>query len=148
MTAMATTMSGPTGELTFETAVVDVTSDLPRPDPSWRYTDAQGHQHYWTKDGYPTLAYGRRPGLWALRVRHLTARRRWSDFRPLRRQCRICDEPIEPRMVASGGWREFAPGCTQWYFNGTPVSPQQAEGIRMSWAAMTPHRDNGHHPNG
>lgn len=131
------TMAGPTGELTCETESIDVTGGS-RPDENWRYTDRRGHEHYW-RDGYPTLVYGARPGLWMLRAHpgRLTARRRLRDFRPTQQQCRICAEPIKPPLTSGGGWREFAPGLTQWYFNGQPVTPEQAEGIRMSWAAMT-----------
>jgi hypothetical protein len=130
---MATTFTSQ-GELTFETEMVEVTLGWsPSPNKAWRYTDAQGHEHYW-RQGYPTLAHAPQPGLWVLRVRpgRLTRRRRFRDFRPTRQQCRICGEPIRPSLVSPSGFREFAPGRTQWYLDGQPIHPAVAEWIQQS----------------
>lgn len=40
----------------FDGEPFDVTS-LNRPDPSWRYTDQQGHLHQWYVDGQPAITY-------------------------------------------------------------------------------------------
>lgn len=41
-------------EIRMYREVIDVSSALPGPDPSWRYTDTAGHEHCYD-DGYPTL---------------------------------------------------------------------------------------------
>lgn len=120
---MATSMQSNFGELRIEVEEVEVTSNLPRPDRNWRYTDQQGHEHYWAdgEDPYPTL-------------RTVIDRLYWcgdceDDHEESHDECAICGETIKPGTVGPSGWREFIPGRRQAYLDGVPISGARAEEI-------------------
>lgn len=108
------------GELTVDTAMIDVTSNLPRPDKSWRYTDQQGHEHYW-RDGWPTLTRVVDETYWCGECN--------DEHHDTHLECRVCHETIEPGTTGPSGFREFIPGRTTYLLNGEPISKERAEEI-------------------
>lgn len=116
---MSATYQGDWGTLVIETEIIEVTSNWPRPDKAWRYTDHAGHVHHWA-DGWPTLDY--------------VIDERWTDedgeeATSGHYECPICREAIQPGMVGPSGFREFAPGRTSYTLNGQPVDEQRAREI-------------------
>lgn len=63
-----------------------VTSDLPEPDPEWRFVDAAGHGHFRSDDGYPTLEWVTLP----CTMGHDDCDAEGSY------RCLLCDEEIRP----------------------------------------------------
>jgi hypothetical protein len=115
------TIRGDFGELVIETEQIEITSNLPRPDHSWRYTDEQGHGHYWADDSYPTL-------------RRVNDRTYWcgdccDDHTDSHWECPLCGETIEPGLTGPSGFREFMSGRTSYLLNGEPISKERAEQI-------------------
>lgn len=120
------TMTGPTGELSFEVDMIDVTSALPQADRSWRFTDATGHEHYW-QDGYPTL------------VDVPVGEPYWDDDLETFEQdtklvCAICGEEIHPGMTVDT-FRRMVPGRRTYTFNGEPITKERFEQIAEEWRA-------------
>lgn len=124
---MATSTQGNFSDLRIEVEQVEVTSNLPQPDKNWRYTDQQGHEHYYSVEGhvhssrYPTL-------------REVVDRSYWcgdceDEHEDTHLECKVCGETIVPGMVEPSGFREFAPGRRQAYLNGVPISGERAEEI-------------------
>lgn len=76
--------------------VTPVTSNLPQPDPHWRYTDTAGHEHRTvaapTASGsWPTLLLLADDIYWCQECRDFHADGHW--------QCSQCSEVIEPGWV-------------------------------------------------
>jgi hypothetical protein len=114
------TISGSFGELRVERDMIEVTSNLPRTDKGWRYTDRQGHEHYW-QDGYPTL-------------RTVLDEPYWCDdchdeHQDSHLECPLCSEVIQPGMLSPPPFREFVPGLTSYYLNDEPISEERAREI-------------------
>lgn len=108
------------GELRIETDQIEVTSNLPKPDRSWRYIDAQGHEHYW-RDGWPTLVTVVEDTYWCADCN--------DEHDDTHFECPQCGEWISPGMVEGGMFREFMPGRTSYYLDGQPITKEQAEEI-------------------
>jgi hypothetical protein len=115
---MASGISGSFGELRIETDQIEVTSNPPKPDKNWRYTDQQGHEHYW-QDGYPTLVTIVDKTYWCGECR--------DEHEEMHLECPICHEHITPGMVGPSGFREFVPGRTSYWLNGKPISEERAK---------------------
>lgn len=94
----------------YEVAVhqewIDVTSNGPRPDPSWEHTDTAGHVHRWVDGATPTLrwvedgvdVYDDGDG--------------YIDEVPFgHSECAVCGERVDPGMVQAGLFRESIAGA-------------------------------------
>lgn len=116
------TMSGDFGELVMETEQIEVTSALPQPDHNWRFTDAQGHEHFW-RDGYPTLVSVADETYWCPDC--------GDDHTDTHLECAICGEAIVPGTYFHAG-RQFVPGRTSYRLNGEPITKERYEEIRRA----------------
>ncbi|NED31143.1 hypothetical protein [Streptomyces sp. SID8499] len=110
------------GELEFKNSGTWVASDLPQPDPRWRVTDSNGHEHY-SSDGpdrYPTLKSVAAEPYWCADCQdeHVDT---WYE-------CRICGEKIEPgtRIDSTPKWVSTG---SRYYWNGEPISTERANEI-------------------
>lgn len=111
-------IGGEFGELRAEVEQVEVTSDLPRPDPNWRFTDAQGHEHYRDTDGeYPTLRTVVDETYWCSDCN--------DEHTDTHLECAICGETIQTGTLPPSMFREFTPGRTEYYLNDEPISPER-----------------------
>jgi hypothetical protein len=119
--SMSFIRDGEFGELVISTEQVEITSMLPRPDHLWRHTDRQGHEHYWTDDGYPTLRRVDDETYWCGDCDDEHTDSHW--------ECAQCGERVEPGMSGPSGFREFIPGPTSYTLNGEPISKERAEQI-------------------
>ena len=97
---------------------------LRRPDESWTFTDAAGHEHYWTFDGrrgtYRPDAKAETPTLETVH----DGTGYWEDGEPYEiyhHECRICRETVEPRCCADQS-RQYVPGPRYYYIDGECVS--------------------------
>ena len=114
------TFTGDFGELVVEREMIDVTSNLPRPDPSWTYTDRQGHEHRYVKDqGWPTLVTVVDRVYWCEDCN--------DEHEDTHLACAICGEAISPGMVSPPPGREFIPGRMSATLNGEPISKERYE---------------------
>jgi hypothetical protein len=104
------------GVLRAETERIEVTSNLPRPDQKWRYTDEQGHEHSW-QDGYPTLRTVVDDVYWCEGCQ--------DEHEETHLECSLCGETIEPGMVGPSPFREFIPGRTSYYLDDEPISEER-----------------------
>lgn len=85
---------------------IEVTSCGSEPDPDWKYTDQQGHQHWYHKreddpwDTYPTLT-------WITDIPATEDCPRSGHY-----ECAACGEEIGPglRSTNPGGMRQYVPG--------------------------------------
>lgn len=105
------------GELVIETEEIEVTSNLPRADRNWRFTDAAGHEHYW-RDGYPTLVTVTDDSYWCADCR--------DEHTDQHLECPQCHETVRPRAVGPSGFREFAPGRTTYWLDGVEIDEATA----------------------
>lgn len=108
--------------------LVDVTS-LHRPDTSWLFTDAHGHEHRWYVDGTPAVSYS--PS-----ARHETPTLIWikdgeefweDDDEPHdvgHLECRQCGEQIAPRYRPDDTTQHI-PGLRHYRINGEAVSEDE-----------------------
>jgi hypothetical protein len=113
------------GELTFETERIEVTSNLPRPAKSWRYTDAAGHEHYW-QDGYPTLVTVVDSVVEPYWCEDCQEHHDEGDEGAWHLECPQCHEEIRPGLTGPSLFREFAPGRTSWWLDGQPIDEATA----------------------
>ena len=79
---------------------IEVTSSLPQPDPNWRHTDTNGHEHWHKSD---TL-------LWVIDEE-------WIDEDNYEAssghyECRQCGEHIVPGLIGPSPFREYISGMT------------------------------------
>lgn len=89
-------------DFTLRSEPIEVTSNLPEPDPDWRYVDAQGHEHTYS-DGYPTL----------VEVEDWPAGVDVDGFdypAGTRLECRLCGEEVRPGLRGPTGFREYIAG--------------------------------------
>ncbi|MFJ2007031.1 hypothetical protein [Streptomyces chartreusis] len=109
----------PEGELTFEQDVQMVMSNLPVPDPCWRLTDEQGHEHHYASgpDRYPTLTAKQGDVYWCEDCR--------DEHQDSWYVCRTCGERITPgtRIDTTPRWLG---GPALYYLNGKPISQERA----------------------
>ncbi|WP_432130682.1 hypothetical protein [Streptomyces tendae] len=112
------------GTLEFESDGEWVRSDLPEPDPAWRGTDSNGHEHYAAQaDGgpvtYPTLLQVAGEPYWCVDCQdeHVDT---WFE-------CPLCGEKVMPgTRPASPKW--ISTGA-RYYWNGEPISDERANEI-------------------
>jgi hypothetical protein len=103
-------------ELRWEREQIDVTSAGPRPDKTWRFTDAAGHEHYWS-DGWPTLAWFVTERWWCEDCEDEHTEGEWC--------CPLCEEVIAPGMTGPSPFREYMPGRVSFYLGDEEISPQR-----------------------
>lgn len=107
------------GDLQFECEPIEITSNLPEPDKGWRFTDTNGHEHYW-RDGYVTLVLVDDERYWCEDCGEDHVESHW--------ECPLCGEHIEPRTVVYP-YRRWMPGLRSWTLNGEPISEERAQQI-------------------
>lgn len=110
-------IKGSFGELRIEVDVIEVSQLGPKPDKRWRYTDHQGHEHYWAAD-YPTLEWVIDYTYWCCDCGDEHSEGHWA--------CAICGEEIEPGTVGPLLAREYVSGPTFYYLNDEPISAERA----------------------
>lgn len=76
------------GDVTVEQQTEQVFSNLPEPDPRWRYTDSNGHEHYRAERDWPTLEWVVDHTYWCGDCRDEHDEGHYA--------CRMCGEPVEP----------------------------------------------------
>lgn len=105
---MTNTMSNVPGLLDDQPVVFDrveieqhydtITSDLPEPDPTWQFIDAQGHGHFMADNPanrYPTL-------VWTITRTYYCADCQ-DEHDEGEYRCRLCGEAIQPATRAPRG---------------------------------------------
>lgn len=94
------------GSITFESNPIEIPPSMyPEPDPDWRYTDHQGHEHYYD-DGYPTLERIVVNTWWCVDCH--------EHHDDVALACRICGEQIEPGTQPPSPYPTFVQGTTTW----------------------------------
>jgi hypothetical protein len=115
-----------TADHTFrvESDLVDVTS-MHRPDPSWLFTDANGHTHRWFLGDKPAVNYSPSD-------RYTLPSLSWVEDPPTFTEdgdeipqghyvCAACGETIRPGYTADDT-QQFMPGLKRYYLDDRPVS--------------------------
>lgn len=99
---------------------IDITSALPRPSPSWTYTDAAGHNHVYGTDRelYPTLVIRTGEPYWCDECE--------DDHEDDWYECPLCGEKITPGSYVDSSPRPM-PGPVHYAIDGEPVSEEQAQ---------------------
>jgi hypothetical protein len=108
------------GVLEMRREPIDVTSGLPTMDPDWRYTDKQGHGHYYdrsTPTYYPTLVTVVDGTYWCDTCR--------EEHEETHLECPICGETVVPGTRPPSAFREFVPGPAEYFLDGVPISPER-----------------------
>ncbi|MFF3928592.1 hypothetical protein [Streptomyces hirsutus] len=111
------------GELSFESDGQWITSNLPQPDPKWKATDKQGHEHHYAEgpDRYPTLTAVSGEPYWCDDCCDDEHRDTWYE-------CRQCGERITPGTYVDSSPR-YISGPARYYWNGEPISVEKANEI-------------------
>jgi hypothetical protein len=104
----------PPGVLRVERDMIDVTSNLPRPDPDWTYTDRAGHQHRREGREYPTLVVVVEDTWWCEDCR--------DEHTDEHLECAQCGETIVPGTVGPHAMREYIPGLASYWLDDEPIS--------------------------
>jgi hypothetical protein len=100
---------------------IEVTSNLPQPDPDWKFTDAAGHKHHHgtdPMDRYPTLVWEHTGSHWCEDCR--------DDHVKGHYICRLCREEVVPGTKIDN-WRKYIPGMVEYLLDGEPISKEEAE---------------------
>ena len=119
---MVSRIEGDFGVLEIEVEMIDVTSGLPQPSKTWRYTDHQGHEHYW-QDGYPTLR-------WVVDETYYDEDL-GEDVSEGHSECAVCGETIVPGSYVDT-FRKVIPGRRSAKLNGELISEEQYNEIVAS----------------
>jgi hypothetical protein len=110
--------------------LIDVTS-LHRPDPSWRFVDADGHQHVWFKDGRPATSY-HPAGTYDVPTIEFVFEE-WGYFEDGERyaighqECRQCRARVPEPGFTAEAYTQYLPGLRHYTINGEPVSKDEFE---------------------
>lgn len=108
--------------LEIEVERVEVTTGLPQPDPSWKYTDRTGHQHaYGSRENpYPTLVRRYSEPYWCEECQdeHTDS---WME-------CPLCAETIQPgtRIDTSP---QYIAGPASYLIDGRPASKEEGDAL-------------------
>lgn len=86
----------PGDSFSLDQQMIDATSAMGgwKPDETWRFTDTNGHTHYW-KDGYPTLTRHEEPDYTAHDPDGYPEEYLGDSWY----ECAVCGEVIEPTMI-------------------------------------------------
>lgn len=121
---MATTISTSANgrDLEIEREMIEVSINLPQPDPNWTYTDRAGHDHAYSAQGsrYPTLVRRESDPYWCADCDDEHTDSWW--------ECPLCGEKITPGTFIDSS-RKFIPGLTMYRINGEDVSPAEGEAL-------------------
>lgn len=104
---------------------IEVTSNGPRPDPSWLHTDANGHEHRWVDGELPSLR-------WVVDEEdYVVVEDGYPEEYPGsgHYECTQCFERVEPGMRGPSGFREFIPGPVHCTLDGQPISREDAQAL-------------------
>lgn len=116
---------------------IDVTR-MSRPDTSWRFTDATGHEHQWYVNGQPAKDYQPANTYELPTLRWIVEIEATDEYPEIgHHECRQCAEHVRPRNTCDTH-KQFIAGPARFYVNGHPVS--QSEYVRRAKAAY-PHID-------
>jgi hypothetical protein len=117
---------------------VEVTS-LRRPDPSWRFTDAAGHEHRWYADGQPADGYQPTKRYTVPSIVRVEDEPASDDYPAISHdECLLCRARVKPGYTADTH-AQFIPGIRRCYINGQPVSEDEFKA--RAEAAIQAHRD-------
>lgn len=101
---------------------IEVTPLMPYPDPNWRATDSNGHEHSKTCDGYPTLTWVvDYPEYAAMEDGYLEEYPEQCHY-----ECSICGEVIVPGTTVDT-FRRYIPGRMSYCLDGNPITRDEAE---------------------
>jgi hypothetical protein len=124
-------LHAPNGDVfEFERDLIDV-SMARRPDPSWRYVDAQGHVHNWYVNGKPAESYSPSASYETPTLTWVKTGEEWyeDDDEPHdigHLQCSLCGEPVQPRYC-SDTTKQYIHGLAHYRINGEHVSQEEFE---------------------
>ena len=107
-----------------ERDMINVTS-INRPDPSWRFTDANGHLHQWYVNGQPATEY-RLIGTYTVPTVYWIVDVPATDEYPEmgHHECILCNQRVRPGSCADA-YEQFIPGMRYYYIDDMPVSEQE-----------------------
>lgn len=118
---MSATFQLPDGQvLEMWSDPIEVTSNSPRPDPKWSFTDEHGHTHTWES------------GTWHRVQDDPDEPPFWFDVdgeehnAPSHTECKLCGEHVHPGTRGPSAFREFIPGPLHCTLNGQPISREEA----------------------
>lgn len=119
---MATIMEFEGRRLEIQVERIEVSTALPQPDPSWKYTDHHGHEHaYGTQqDPYPTLTRRESEPYWCADCQdeHTDS---WLE-------CPLCTERITPGTYIDTS-PQYIAGPTSYLIDGRPVSKEEGDAL-------------------
>ncbi len=95
---------------------IPVTSLSPVRDEQWKYTDNQGHKHYWD-DGYPTLKRSNEEEYYCYECADTH-----EDYSLV---CVFCDEEITPGTKPPPNYSRFVTGMVRYLVDGEDVSEEE-----------------------
>lgn len=106
--------------------MIDVSSNLPRPNPTWAYTDRAGHEHRREGNGYPTLVVVTEEPYWCEDCH--------DEHTDSHYECPLCGEEISPGLIGPPLYREYIPGMTRYYLNDEEISPDEYQRLLATLA--------------
>jgi hypothetical protein len=124
---MAIHVSPSRRRFTVECEPFDVTSNW-RPDTSWLFRDAAGHEHRWWTNGAPATDYNPQLSYDVPTLRRVIDEQ-WIDEDGSEREaahleCVKCSEHVQPGHM-SDPWRQFIPGLKRFYIDDEPVTEDE-----------------------
>lgn len=104
--------------------LIEVTS-ISRPDTSWLYHDAHGHEHRWYLNGKPAESYSPQQQYETPTLIWIKDGEEWwedsDEPHPVgHTECRVCGEHIEPQRKPDDT-QMYVPGMTYYRINGRSV---------------------------
>lgn len=119
--------------------MIEVSTQLPQPDPRWTYTDHAGHDHaYGTKDDpYPTLVERQSEPYWCEEC-HDEHTDTWLE-------CPQCGEKITPGTYIDPS-PKYIPGLTTYRIDGEEVTQEEGEALLAELKAEHERRTNSDKP--
>lgn len=116
---------------------VEITSNTPRKDPTWTYTDKSGHFHF--------AQQGTRSVTWPTIEWYVDSlyycNQCEEDHEDGHWVCPLCLETIEPEMISPAGHRQFVPSMTHFYIDDVEVDENvYRRGLAVSYPALPQRR--------
>ncbi len=120
--------------LEIETERIEVSTNLPQPDPRWAYTDNALHHHRAEREAknrrvrYPTLVRRESEPYWCddCRDEHTDT---WFE-------CPLCGEKIKPGTFIDPSPR-YINGLTSYLLSGEPIPAEEGEALFTEFMAVT-----------
>jgi len=121
----------------MERSLIEATS-LHRPDPSWIFTDAEGHVHQWFTEGKPAIGYS---AIQSYSVPTTVWEKTGEEFYEDDDEphdvghyiCRICKQEIQHGFCADTN-TQYVPGITRFYIDDVSVSKEEYERRYREWS--------------